>query len=95
MVLIIDEISHKFHNHLLRNEGESHHEHLGHHGHPGHHAPSQIEEIVPHIGGLSMENLEKAFKATGVLDEISVLKVFAANKEGIDYDFVLASGRKT
>lgn len=41
-----------------------------------------------------METLEEAFKATGMLDEISVMKVFAAEKEGVDYDFVLASGRK-
>jgi hypothetical protein len=41
-----------------------------------------------------METLEAAFKATGVLDEISVMKVFAAEKEGVDYDFVLVSGRK-
>jgi hypothetical protein len=83
------EISHKFHNHLLPKEGEHHH------GHQGHHAPGKIGEIVPHIGGLSMEALEEAFKATGLLDEISVMKVFAADKAGVDYDFVLASGRKS
>jgi hypothetical protein len=42
-----------------------------------------------------METLEEAFKATGVLDEISVMKVFAAEKEGVVHDFILTSGRKT
>jgi hypothetical protein len=41
-----------------------------------------------------METLEEAFKGTGVLDQVSVMKAFAATKEGVDYDFVLASARK-
>jgi len=103
-VLILDEISHKFHHHLLPKEGEGHRHHHGHHHHDhGHHcdhheSPEQTEDtiaqLVPHIGGLSIASLEETFNSTGMLDEITAQKAFVGTKDGTDFDFVLATARR-
>jgi len=42
-----------------------------------------------------MERLEQAFNSTGLLDHVIAKKAFPAMKDGTDFDFVLASGRRT
>jgi hypothetical protein len=53
-----------------------------------------IIDVVPHIGGLSIERLEEAFNLTGLLDHVAARKAFPAMKDGTEFSFVFASGRK-
>jgi hypothetical protein len=96
MKLIVDEVSGKFHSHGHPSHAHNHgHEH--NHSHAEHwegHTKQSLIETVPHIGGLSIERLEKAFTSTRLLENVIVKNAFSAMKEGTDFDFVLATGRR-
>ena len=105
MKLIVDEVSGKFHSHGHPSHGHPSHGHnYGHshahehnHSHAEHwegHTKQSLIDTVPHIGGLSIERLEKAFTSTGLLENVVVKNVFPAMKEGTDFDFLLATGRR-
>ena len=103
--LIIDDVSHTFHNHGHKDDhghghghGQGHghghaygHEHVGHLEGP---AKQSVIDTVAHIGGLSIGTLESAFKSTGLLEEVKAKTAFSGMKEKTEFSFVLASGRK-
>lgn len=89
-----------FHNHGEPKEGHGHghgHEHGHKHGHDGEvdgHTKQSIQETIPHIGGMGRELMEETFRATGLLENVSAKQVFTSMKDGTEFAFVLASGRR-
>jgi len=49
---------------------------------------------VPHIGGMSTEALEDAFRATGILKDANAKLAFKGMKDGTEFSFVLVQGRR-
>jgi hypothetical protein len=102
--LIADKVSATFHNHRQPREGHGHershghhHGHIHDHEHRGGDQTTTSENVlhtVAHIGGLSVQTLESAFESTGLLDQVTAMKVFSEMKDGTEFSFVLASGRK-
>lgn len=101
-------MSRQFHNHghpkQVHGEGQHNHGHAKYvhdndhnHGHTEHlegHTKQSIIDTVPHIGGLSVERLEEAFNSNGLLDQVVAKEAFSAMKEGTEFSFVLARGRR-
>ena len=92
--LIVDEVSRKFHNHSHPKHEHGHDHSHSHAEHLDGHTKQSVIDTVPHIGGLSIERLEQAFNSTGLLENVIAKKAFPTTKEGTDFDFVLASGRR-
>ena len=95
--LIVDDVSSQFH-------GTHSHDH-GHHGrhddsvlHDGRQISRQEHEHViagvAHLGGFSLERIQHAFKSTGLLGDISAKQAFTMEKDGIDFAFLIASGKR-
>jgi hypothetical protein len=100
---MIDEVSSRFHHHGHPKDGHGHRQiHDGHaqehnHHHAEHldgHTMQNIIDIVPHIGGISIQRLEEAFNSTGLLNQVVAKKAFRAMKEGMEFEFVIGIGRK-
>jgi hypothetical protein len=108
-------VSRTFHDHLRskQSQGQEHghghiHGHRSHdHGHgdgPQGDGPKNVADIVAHIGGLSIDTLESAFRSTGLLDQVNAKRVFSARKDeflenagtlaGTEFQFLIGSGRR-
>ena len=108
--LIVDDVSATFHNHGEPQDAHGHHhghDHQHHHSHEhgghghGHehseadgHTKLSVKETIPHIGGMPTELLEATFQATGLLEEVSAKQAFTGVKDGTEFAFVLAIGRR-
>jgi hypothetical protein len=53
-----------------------------------------VKEAVPHIGGMSLEVLENAFKSSGILKDVTAKPVFMFEKDGTDFTMALAQGTR-
>jgi hypothetical protein len=95
-------VSAKFHDHAHSKHGHGHghgpsHGHEHQHRGPEHldgHTPQSIIDTVPHIGGLSKERLEEAFNSTGLLEDVVAKEAFREDKDGMEFTFVIASGKR-
>jgi SAM-dependent methyltransferase len=95
------------HAHHAHHAHAEHHEHAEHHGHAEHHTEQtledegghrwtehEIKELLPHPGGFDAETLEGLLNGTGLLKDVTSRRAFSAEKNGTEYTFILAYGRR-
>jgi SAM-dependent methyltransferase len=100
MSLILDDVSSRFHGKHGHGHGHGHGD--GHQEHSVLHDGRQLSKEehdsvisgVAHLGGFSLERIQCAFKATGLLGDISAKQAFTMEKDGIDFAFLVASGKR-
>jgi hypothetical protein len=91
MSLILDDVSSQFHGKHGHSHGHQEHSVL----HDGRQLSKEEHEsviaVVAHLGGFSLERIQDAFKATGLLGDISAKQAFTMEKDGIDFAFLVVA----
>ena len=80
-------------------DGEAH----SHHHHPdttidddeaSRWSEKEIEALIPHLGGFTIEILEDIFNGTGVLEDVKAQEQFSFEKDGNEFTCIFGMGRK-
>ena len=99
-----DHSSHHGHDHGEHHRHEGLHEHHGHAERIQESADANVIHTVAHIGGISIQTLELAFNATGLLEDVVAKKAFSARRNEInekteqesetEFQFIIRSGMR-